>query len=98
MAETILDLLEKPRSLIRFVDDRAGHDRRYGVNFDKIAKLGWSPRRDFSAAIEETVRWYVDNRWWWEPVRAGEFREYYEKQYAQRLAEARPYSSGGNTG
>ncbi len=98
VAETILDLIEKPRSLIRFVEDRAGHDRRYGVNFDKIAKLGWSPRHDFSAAIEETVRWYVDNRWWWEPVRAGEFREYYEKQYAHRLAEARPYSSGGNAG
>src|SRR5712692_10447604 len=56
IAETILTLLEKPRSLIRFVSDRAGHDRRYSVNFDKIRKLGWSPRHDFAAAIGETVR------------------------------------------
>jgi len=95
VAETILDLLGKPKSLIRFVEDRAGHDRRYGVDYEKIGKLGWSPRHDFEAAIETTVRWYEANRWWWEAVREGEFKEYYEKQYGQRLAEARPYTSGG---
>ena len=94
VAETILDLLEKPRSLIRFVEDRAGHDRRYCVNFDKMRHLGWSPRHDFSSAIGKTVRWYLDNRWWWEPVRhGGDFREYYDRQYERRLAEARPYSA-----
>jgi dTDP-glucose 4,6-dehydratase len=93
VAETILDLLGRPRSLIRFVEDRAGHDRRYGVNFDKLKNLGWSPRHGFEAAIEETVSWYVDNRWWWERVRSGEFQEYYERQYGKRLAEAKPYSA-----
>jgi dTDP-glucose 4,6-dehydratase len=93
VAEIILDALEKPRSLIRYVEDRAGHDRRYCVNFDKIRALGWTPRHDFLAALEKTVQWYVENRWWWESVRAGQFREYYEKQYGKRLAEARPYSA-----
>jgi dTDP-glucose 4,6-dehydratase len=91
VAERILDLLGKPRELIRFVEDRAGHDRRYGVNFDKLKKLGWEPRHDFDAAIETTVRWYEENTWWWEKVRGGEFKEYYEKQYGERLAGARPY-------
>lgn len=92
VVETILDLLGKPRSLIRFVADRAGHDRRYGVNFHKIKRLGWSPRHGFAEAIEKTVRWYAENRWWWEPLRSSEFRDYYEKQYGRRLAEARPYA------
>jgi len=94
VAEAILDLLEKPRTLIRFVEDRQGHDRRYSLNFDKIRALGWEPRHDFDAVLQKTLRWYVDNRWWWEPVRAGQFQEYYREQYGQRLAEARPYSSG----
>ena len=97
VAELILDLLDKPRSLIRFVEDRAGHDRRYAVNSAKLARLGWSPRHDFRSAIETAVRWYVDNRWWWERVRSGEFQEYYRAQYAQRLAEARPYTNTGAT-
>jgi dTDP-glucose 4,6-dehydratase len=95
VAEAILDMLEKPRSLIRFVEDRQGHDRRYSLNFDKIRGLGWSPRHDFDAVLDKTVRWYVDNRWWWEPVRAGQFQDYYREQYGRRLAEARPYSAGG---
>jgi dTDP-glucose 4,6-dehydratase len=94
VAEAILDMLEKPRSLIRFVEDRQGHDRRYSLNFDKIRSLGWSPRHDFDAVLDKTVRWYVDNRWWWEPVRAGQFQDYYREQYGRRLAEARPYSAG----
>jgi len=94
VAERIVDLLEKPRSLIRFVADRAGHDHRYSVNFDRMSKLGWSPRHGFEEAIEKTVQWYVDNRGWWEAVRAGQFQEYYQQQYGRRLAEARPYSGG----
>ncbi len=92
VAEAILDLLEKPRTLIRFVEDRQGHDRRYSLNFDKIRSLGWKPRYGFDAVLQKTLRWYVDNRWWWEPVREGQFQEYYREQYGQRLAEARPYS------
>lgn len=91
VAELILDLLEKPRSLIRFVEDRAGHDRRYCVNADKIKALGWTPRHDFSKGIEKTVEWYLQNRWWWEKVRDADFAEYYDKQYGERLATARPY-------
>ncbi len=94
VAETILRIAGKPSSLIRFVEDRPGHDRRYHVNFDKIKALGWTPRHDSAAAIEETVHWYMENQWWWEKVRAGEFKEYYAQQYAQRLAEAKPYAAG----
>jgi dTDP-glucose 4,6-dehydratase len=93
VAETILRIVGKPPSLIRMVEDRPGHDRRYHVNSDKIRNLGWSPRHDFASAIEETVHWYIENQWWWEKVRAGEFREYYEQQYGKRLAEAKPYGA-----
>lgn len=93
VAEQILDMVGRPRSLIKFVTDRAGHDRRYGVSFDKIAGLGWSPSHDFQSAIETTVRWYQENPWWWQSVRFGEFKEYYEKQYGERLATAKPYGS-----
>jgi dTDP-glucose 4,6-dehydratase len=95
VAELVLDTVGKPRSLIRFVEDRAGHDRRYCVNFDKIGRLGWSPRHDSTSAVQEAVSWYIENSWWWESVRAGEFKQYYQRQYGKRLAEARPYSSGG---
>ena len=95
VAEAILEALEKPRSLIRFVEDRAGHDRRYCVNFAKIRALGWTPRHDFSTGLEKTVRWYVENPWWWESTRAGQFQEYYRQQYGKRLAEARPYAAEG---
>jgi dTDP-glucose 4,6-dehydratase len=91
VAETILELLEKPKSLIRFVEDRPGHDQRYRMDSQKIQALGWSPRHDFAAAIEKTVAWYRDNRWWWEKIKSGEYREYYQRMYGRRLAEARPY-------
>ncbi len=89
VVEGILALLGKPRDLIRFVEDRPGHDRRYALDWEKIRALGWSPRHDFNAALEETVAWYVNNRWWWEKIKSGAFREYYEKQYGARLAAAR---------
>jgi dTDP-glucose 4,6-dehydratase len=92
VAELILDLLEKPRSLIRFVEDRAGHDRRYCVNYDKLRALGWAPQHDSALGIQKAVEWYLHNRWWWEKVRDGDFQEYYDKQYGQRLATAQPYS------
>ena len=91
VVETILGLLEKPRSLIRLVEDRPGHDQRYSMDSAKIRALGWAPRHDFQSAIEKTVAWYRDNRWWWEKVKAGEYREYYQRMYGQRLAEAKPY-------
>jgi dTDP-glucose 4,6-dehydratase len=97
VAEAILDMLEKPRSLIRYVEDRQGHDRRYSLNFDKMRSLGWEPKHNFDAVLDKTVRWYVENRWWWESVRTGQFQEYYREQYGQRLAEATPYSQGRTT-
>ena len=65
----ILQALDKPESLIRYVDDRPGHDRRYALEFGKAAALGYKPRADFQAMLDETVRWYVDNRDWWEPLK-----------------------------
>jgi dTDP-glucose 4,6-dehydratase len=88
MAHAILDLLDKPRSLIRHVTDRPGHDRRYSLNVDKIRALGWESRHTFEQAMEKTVRWYVENEWWWRKIKSGEYLEYYKKWYGERLAEA----------
>ncbi|HXG36581.1 MAG TPA: dTDP-glucose 4,6-dehydratase [Dehalococcoidia bacterium] len=93
VAEGILDFLGRPRELIRFVADRQGHDRRYSLDSSKLRALGWAPEHDFSAALEKTVSWYRDNRWWWEPVFSGpEFQAYYQEQYGRRLAEGTPYN------
>jgi dTDP-glucose 4,6-dehydratase len=91
VARAVLDLLDRPYDLIRFVEDREGHDDCYFMDSTKMRALGWAPRHDADAAIERTVRWYADNRWWWEKVKSGAYREYYERQYGRRLAEARPY-------
>ena len=88
----ILDLLDKPRSLIRHIEDRPGHDRRYSLDSSKAHALGWTPQYAFEAALEKTVRWYVDNRRWWEKVRSGDFRAYYDRLYGDRLARGRPPS------
>ncbi len=87
MARMILQLLGKPQSLIQHVKDRPGHDRRYAVNCDKIKALGWESRHDFGEALEKTVRWYVDNEWWWRKLKTGEYLAYYKQQYGERLAE-----------
>ncbi|MCB0132393.1 MAG: dTDP-glucose 4,6-dehydratase, partial [Caldilineaceae bacterium] len=84
MVEILLDELGKPQSLIQHVEDRMGHDRRYCMNVDKLLALGWEPDFTHEEAIRATVRWYVDNRWWWEPIRAGEFQEYYARVYGDR--------------
>jgi dTDP-glucose 4,6-dehydratase len=83
----ILRLLDKPESLIKHVEDRAGHDRRYALNFDKIKSLGYEPRVGFESALEATVKWYQDRQDWWRPIRDGEdYRDYYNRQYSARLA------------
>ena len=66
----ILDELGKPESLIEHVEDRLGHDRRYSIDSTKIKKLGWKPEKsnDFEAVLRETIRWYVDNKWWWQNI------------------------------
>ena len=93
VARTVLDLLDKPYSLIQFVEDRAGHDACYYMDWSKLRELGWEPQYGYDEAIEATVRWYTDNREWWQRIKSGEFRAYYERQYGTRLAEARPYST-----
>ena len=84
MVEILLDELGKPRSLIQHVEDRLGHDRRYCLNVDKIMALGWEPDYTHEQAIRATVGWYVNNRSWWEPIRNGEFKEYYARVYGNR--------------
>lgn len=70
LTKRILDILGKPEDLIEYVEDRLGHDRRYSIDSSKIRKLGWKPRHDFEKALEETVRWYENNRWWWEKLKS----------------------------
>ena len=84
MARILLDELGKPESLIQHVEDRPGHDRRYCIDVRKVMALGWEPDYTCEEAIRATVRWYVENRDWWEPIRAGEFKEYYKQLYGQR--------------
>ena len=85
MARKLLALLGKPESLLQYITDRPGHDRRYSLNIAKVRALGWAPRHSFDEALEETVRWYVDNEWWWRKIRSGEhYRAYYEGHYKGR--------------
>jgi dTDP-glucose 4,6-dehydratase len=69
ITDTILDLLGESDTMIEYVADRLGHDRRYSIDTQKIRALGWAPQRDFRSAIMATVDWYRDNRWWWEPLK-----------------------------
>jgi len=86
MARFILKKLGKPESLIAHVRDREGHDFRYAIDSTKLRALGWKPRYDAEAALDNTVQWYADNKGWWEPIKSGEFRKYYEAQYGDRLS------------
>ena len=69
LVDKILDVMGKDESSVQYVEDRKGHDRRYSVNIDKITKLGWKRKRSLDEALLETVKWYQDNRWWWEPLK-----------------------------
>jgi dTDP-glucose 4,6-dehydratase len=81
----VLRLVGKPESLIRFVKDRPGHDRRYAIDPTKArTQLGWVPRHRFEEALADTVRWYLEHRGWWERVISGEYLKYYERQYGAR--------------
>ncbi len=82
---TLLELLGKPASLIRHVEDRPGHDRRYAVDSSKLTRVtGWTPRIPFADGIRGTVEWFQQNTAWWRPIKQGEFRAYYERMYGQR--------------
>jgi dTDP-glucose 4,6-dehydratase len=81
----ILELTGRDESLISYVTDRPGHDRRYSLASDRLEALGWSAEVGFAEGIERTVAWYRDNGAWWEPIRSGEYRAYYERQYGRAL-------------
>jgi dTDP-glucose 4,6-dehydratase len=82
VVKTILRELNKPESLINYVTDRPGHDMRYAIDPTKINReLGWLPATKFDEGIKQTIKWYLDNRDWWENILAGEYQNYYEKMY-----------------
>jgi dTDP-glucose 4,6-dehydratase len=86
VVRAILELTGRDDSLITYVDDRPGHDRRYSLSSEKLrSDLGWAPEVRFRDGLEQTVAWYRENEAWWEPIRSGEYRAYYERQYGQAL-------------
>jgi dTDP-glucose 4,6-dehydratase len=82
----LLDRLGKPWSLVRTVEDRPGHDRRYAMDGSRVAALGWRNRVPFPAGLDATIDWYRDNEAWWRAVRSGDWHSWYDRQYADRLA------------
>ena len=85
VVKTILRVLDKPESLITYVTDRPGHDLRYAIDPTKIHnELGWLPTTKFDEGIKKTVKWYLDNKPWWEEILKGDYQNYYEKMYGNR--------------
>ena len=93
VAEMILRALGKPMSLIRYVQDRPGHDRRYAVDCTRLHTLGWRPAIQFEEGLRATVQWYRENQQSWRKIKSGEFRAYYETMYRQRLKEGTSYEA-----
>jgi dTDP-glucose 4,6-dehydratase len=85
LTRMILELTGADESLVRHVEDRPGHDRRYSIDATKLRGLGWAPQHALADGLPETVTWYRENRDWWEPIKSGDYRAYYEKQYSERL-------------
>ncbi|OMC64291.1 dTDP-glucose 4,6-dehydratase [Paenibacillus odorifer] len=89
IVNTVLQELGKPTSLITYVQDRPGHDRRYGIDPTKIMnELGWKPKHTFETGIKETIQWYLNNREWWTRIQSGEYQKYAEQQYGDRLGDS----------
>ncbi|WCN38099.1 dTDP-D-glucose-4,6-dehydratase RmlB [Aneurinibacillus uraniidurans] len=88
IVKCVLKELGKSEELIRYVQDRPGHDRRYAIDATKLmTELGWKPKHTFETGIVETIHWYLNNREWWERIISGDYQQYYDKQYKQRLEE-----------
>ncbi|HMA27911.1 MAG TPA: GDP-mannose 4,6-dehydratase, partial [Solirubrobacterales bacterium] len=85
VVKRILALTDRDQSLIEYVEDRPGHDRRYSLSAARLEALGWKAAVSFGEGIERTVHWYRDNEWWWGPIRSGDYRSYYERQYGKAL-------------
>ncbi len=85
VVRTIVELTGADESLIQYVKDRPGHDRRYSLGSEKMADLGWTAKVGFEEGLAGTVDWYRKNAWWWEPIRSGDYRDYYQRQYGQEL-------------
>ena len=85
VVKIILKALDKPESLITYVTDRKGHDMRYAIDPTKIkTELGWEPETKFEDGIKKTIKWYLDNKEWWQEIISGEYQKYYEKTYGNR--------------
>ncbi|MFE0559229.1 dTDP-glucose 4,6-dehydratase [Paenibacillus sp. NPDC058910] len=88
IVKTILEELGKPESLITYIADRPGHDRRYGIDPTKITnELGWKSKHNFETGIKETIQWYLNHKDWWTRIQSGAYREYMTQQYGKRLGE-----------
>ncbi|HVF79181.1 MAG TPA: dTDP-glucose 4,6-dehydratase [Solirubrobacteraceae bacterium] len=87
VVQRIIELTGADESLLTYVKDRPGHDRRYSLGSEKARELGWEAQVRFAAGLEQTVAWYQEHRGWWEPIRSGDYREYYERQYGSRIRE-----------
>ncbi|HXZ36334.1 MAG TPA: dTDP-glucose 4,6-dehydratase [Thermodesulfobacteriota bacterium] len=86
IVEEILRILKKPKTLLRYVADRPGHDRRYGIEFSKLkGELGWSPSISLEEGLAQTIRWYLDREEWWRRIKSGAYREFYQKHYGEGL-------------
>jgi dTDP-glucose 4,6-dehydratase len=85
----IIELTGAKPSQIEHVSDRPGHDRRYSLSSEKLERAGWRAHTNFELGLERTVSWYRDNVWWWEPIRTGEYLDYYERHYGRALKRER---------
>ncbi|KGP77366.1 MULTISPECIES: dTDP-glucose 4,6-dehydratase [unclassified Paenibacillus] len=90
IVKTILEQLGKSESLIKYVQDRPGHDRRYGIDPAKtMSELGWKPKHTFETGIKKTIQWYLDNKEWWTRIQSGVYQQYYAKQYGSQLGDVK---------
>lgn len=88
LTKHILQILQKPESLIKYVSDRPGHDVRYAVNSDKIRAMGWKPSVSFDDGLAQTIEWFIKNEPWWRKIKSGEYKQWYQQQYVTKTQNA----------